>query len=67
MHNSQLKELPMAKTGTNFFYSCVLILFIYLFIIIIIWLRWVFVAARRLSLVAVSGGYSLLWCTGLSL
>ena len=31
------------------------------------WLRWVFVAARRLSLVAVSGGYSLWWCTGFSL
>ena len=31
------------------------------------WLRWVFVAARRLSLVAASGGYSLLWCVGFSL
>ena len=28
------------------------------------WLRWVFVAARRLSLVEASGGCSLLWCTG---
>ena len=27
-------------------------------------LRWVFVAARGLSLVATSGGYSSLWCTG---
>ena len=36
--------------------------FIYLF-----WLRWVFVAARGLSLVAVSGGYSSLWCLGFSL
>ena len=31
------------------------------------WLRWVFVAARGLSLVAVSGGYSSLQCTGFSL
>ena len=31
--------------------------------LIYFWLRWVFVAVRRLSLVAVSGGYSLLWCT----
>ena len=31
------------------------------------WLRWVFVAARGLSLVAVSGGYSSLRCTGFSL
>ena len=28
------------------------------------WLCWVFVAARGLSLVAASGGYSSLWCTG---
>ena len=39
------------------------ILFIYLFI----WLRWVFVAARGLSLIAASGGYSSLWCAGFSL
>ena len=39
--------------------------FIYLFIYF--WLRWVFVAAHRLSLVAVSGGYSSLRCAGFSL
>ena len=43
------------------FYKC-----IYLFLFYF-WLHWVFVAARRLSLVAVSGGYSVLWCTGFSL
>ena len=37
------------------------ILFIYF------WLRWVFVAARGLSLVVVSGGYSSLQCAGFSL
>ena len=31
------------------------------------WLRWVFLAARGLSLVAASGGYSSLWCAGFSL
>ena len=31
------------------------------------WLRWVFVAAPGLSLVAVSGGYSSWWCVGFSL
>ena len=31
------------------------------------WLRWVFVAAHGTSLVAASGGYSSLWCTGFSL
>ena len=29
-------------------------------------LHWVFVAERGLSLVAVRGGYSSLWCTGAS-
>ena len=44
------------------------LLFIYLFILFIdFWLCWVFVAACGLSLVAASGGYSLLWCTGFSL
>ena len=38
---------------------------IYLFIYF--WLRWVFVAARGLSLVEANGGYSSLWCTGFSL
>ena len=37
--------------------------FIYLFIYF--WLRWVFIAACGLSVVAASGGYSSLWCTGL--
>ena len=31
------------------------------------WLHWVFVAARGLSLVVASGGYSSLWCVGFSL
>ena len=31
------------------------------------WLLWVFVAMRGLSQVAVSGGYSSLWCVGFSL
>ena len=42
-----------------------LIDFIYLFIYF--WLCWVFVAARGLSLVAASGGYSSLRCAGFSL
>ena len=31
------------------------------------WLCWVFVVARGLSLVVVSGGYSSFWCAGFSL
>ena len=41
--------------------------FIYLFLFIYFWLHWVFVAARGLSLVAVSRGCSSLRCTGFSL
>ena len=41
---------------------CLFIYFIYLFLA-----RWVFVAVRRLSLAAVSGGYSSLRCAGFSL
>ena len=40
---------------------------IYLFIFISIYLFWVFVAARGLSLVGVSRGYSSLRCAGFSL
>ena len=49
----------------NVFYFCFLIyLFIHLFNF---WLHWVLAAARGLSLVAVSGGYSLLRDAGFSL
>ena len=44
-----------------FYFKTLFILFIYF------WLRWVFVAAHGLSLVAVSGGYSSLRCVGFSL
>ena len=46
-------------------------LFIYfykfLYLLIYFWLRWVFVPARGLSLVAARGSYSLSWCAGFSL
>ena len=43
-------------------------LFIYLFIYLIyLWLCWVFISVRGLSLVAASGGHSSSWCMGLSL
>ena len=47
------------------FFKKFIYLFIYLFIYF--WLSWVFVAARGLSLVAASGGYSLLRCSVFSL
>ena len=52
--------MPLGQSQSISSYS-----FFYLFIYF--WLRWVFVAARGLSLVAVSRGYSSLWCTGFSL
>ena len=52
--------LQMSLWGSGFLKKYIN-LFIYL------WLHWVFVAARGLSLVAVSGGYSSLRRTGFSL
>ena len=43
------------------------VFYFYFLKIIYFWLRWVFVAARGLSLVAASGGFSSLWCVGFSL
>ena len=43
---------------------CTILLFSFFLSFIYFWLRWVFVAARGLSLVAVSRGCSSLWCTG---
>ena len=40
---------------------------IYFYLFIYFWLCWVFIAARGLSLVAASGGYSSLWWAGFSL
>ena len=42
-------------------------LYLSIYLSIYLWLHWVFVAARRLSLVVASGGYSSLWCAGFSL
>ena len=45
-----------------------LFVFFFKFILFIcFWLRWVFIAAHGLSVVAASGGYSSLWSAGLSL
>ena len=38
-----------------------------MYLFIYLWLHWVFVTERGLSLVAVSRGYSSLWCVGFSL
>ena len=70
MSSCKSRELPglicsfREEEPLGFFLFVCLFNFIYLFYF---WLRWVFVAARGLSLVAVSEGYSLLRCTGFSL
>ena len=50
----------MGISAFSFLFYFIIYLFIY-------WLCWVFVAACGLSLVAASGGYSLLQCVGFSL
>ena len=46
----KLCKYPISHQTFFFYYKCIIYLFIYF------WLRWVFVAAHGLSLVAVSGG-----------
>ena len=38
-----------------------------MYVCMYVWLRWVFIAARGLSLVVTSGGYSSLRCVGFSM
>ena len=59
-----LKFKLLYKCKAFFLYFFFFFGFIYLFIYL--WLSWVFIAARRLSLVAASRGYSLLRCMGFS-
>ena len=48
--------------------ACLFILFLnFIYLFIYFWLRWVFIAAHGLSLVAASGGYSSLQCVSFSL
>ena len=54
--------MSVQKLVRKCFYYYYFYLFIFNF-----WLRWVFIAACRLSLVAASGVYSSLQCTGFSL
>ena len=53
--------------GFPFLHILISICYLWSFFFFYFWLCWFFVAAHRLSLVAVSGGYSSLQCTGLSL
>ena len=55
------REMLIYSIILFYFYKFIYFLFIYF------WLRWVFVAAHGLSLVAASGDYSSLRCAGFSL
>ena len=60
----------MTKAFVDYFSSSLFVFSVFYFykfiLFIYFWLRWVFVAMCGLSLVAASGGYSLLRCAGLS-
>ena len=56
-----------ALMGQKLFFFLIFKKIFYFYLFIYFWLRWVFVAACGLSLVAVSGGYSSLRCAGFSL
>ena len=62
-----LVERRPAWSHFLFFFFPGFFLTFFFFNFIYFWLWWVFVAARGLSLVAASGGYSSLQCTGFSL
>ena len=59
-----VKECSMFSSRSFFFFLN--FGFIYLFVFNYLWLCWVFVSVRGLSLVAASGGHSSSRCTGLS-
>ena len=60
-------RMPIWATQCSFFYFFFFFLIILFILFIYFWLCWIFVAVHRLSLVVVSGGYSLLWCMDFSL
>ena len=66
-HAGEHRHFVQRQEPLKVFLFFFLINFFFNFLIFIFWLRWVFVAARGLSLVAASGGYSSLWCAGFSL
>ena len=53
--------------ATSALFCIFILLFSLCFLFIYLWLCWVFVSVRGLSLVAASGGHSSSWCMGLSL
>ena len=65
--------LSVSMSLFSFCFICLVFIYLFIFLnlfffkFIYFWLCWVFIAARGLSLVAASGGYSSLRCAGFSL
>ena len=62
-----LAYVPLLYPLLNILTITPALFFFNIYLFIYFWLRWVFVAARGLSLAAASGGYSSLRCAGFSL
>ena len=60
-------QLVLTQSSAVVFVGVFHLFFFFSILFIYFWLCWVFVAARGLSLVAASGGYSSLQCAGFSL
>ena len=59
--------IMMNNISSFFFYNTVWFFFNFIYLFIYLWLCWVFVSVRGLSLVTASGGHSSSRCAGLSL
>ena len=60
-----IQDSDFRSYSLKYFFIFIFLNGIYLFIYL--WLCWVFISVRRLSLVAASGSHSSSWCAGLSL
>ena len=67
------KMANLTKPQSLAFFICIFLFFFFkgnfgfFNLFIYFWLRWVFIAAHRLSFVVASGDYSLMQCAGFSL
>ena len=66
LHSYRIIFARYRVLGWQFYFPLSIFLNTFIYFIYF-WLCWVFFASHRLSLVAVSGSYSLLWCVDFSL
>ena len=67
VNKNTYEHLESIKTSRKTLFIFINILFFKKFYLFYLWLCWVFVSVRGLSLVVASGGHSSSWCAGLSL